>query len=78
MRREPAVRIDLVRGQRQRDGSRFAVRDAFERGKKKSHVRGELLDVGTPNGWLATNLRLAKQYPEFSTAVAQSQGMAGA
>jgi UTP--glucose-1-phosphate uridylyltransferase len=39
---------------------------------------GELLDVGTPNGWLATNLRLAKQYPEFSAAVAQSQGMAGA
>ena len=39
---------------------------------------GELLDVGTPNGWLATNLRLAKQYPEFSAAVAQSQGMVGA
>ena len=39
---------------------------------------GELLDVGTPAGWLATNLRLAKQYPEFSAAVAQSQGMAGA
>lgn len=39
---------------------------------------GELLDVGTPAGWLATNLRLAKQYPEFSAAVAQSQGMVGA
>ncbi len=39
---------------------------------------GELLDVGTPAGWLATNLRLAKQYPEFSAVVAQSQGMAGA
>jgi UTP--glucose-1-phosphate uridylyltransferase len=39
---------------------------------------GELLDVGTPAGWLATNLRLAKQYPEFSAAVAQSQGVVGA
>lgn len=39
---------------------------------------GELLDVGTPAGWLATNLRLAQQYPEFSGVVAQSQGMAGA
>ena len=39
---------------------------------------GELLDVGTPAGWLATNLHLAKQYPEFSAVVAQSQGMVGA
>ena len=39
---------------------------------------GELLDVGTPAGWLATNLRLAQQYPEFSSVVAQSQGMVGA
>jgi len=35
---------------------------------------GELLDVGTPAGWLATNLRLARQYPEFQAAVASIQG----
>ncbi len=39
---------------------------------------GELLDVGTPAGWLATNLRLAQQYPEFSGVVASMQGMVGA
>ena len=37
---------------------------------------GELLDVGTPAGWLATNLRLARQYPEFSAVVNQAQGTA--
>jgi UTP--glucose-1-phosphate uridylyltransferase len=31
---------------------------------------GELLDVGTPAGWLATNLRLARDHPEFKAAVA--------
>ena len=31
---------------------------------------GELLDVGTPSGWLATNMRLARRHPEFQTAVA--------
>ena len=35
---------------------------------------GELLDVGTPAGWLATNLRLARQYPEFQAAIASTQG----
>jgi UTP--glucose-1-phosphate uridylyltransferase len=31
---------------------------------------GELLDVGTPAGWLATNMRLAREHPEFRKAVA--------
>jgi UTP--glucose-1-phosphate uridylyltransferase len=31
---------------------------------------GELLDVGTPAGWLATNMRLAREHPEFKAAVA--------
>ena len=31
---------------------------------------GELLDVGTPAGWLATNMRLAREHPEFRNAVA--------
>jgi UTP--glucose-1-phosphate uridylyltransferase len=31
---------------------------------------GELLDVGTPSGWLATNMRLARDHPEFRNAVA--------
>jgi UTP--glucose-1-phosphate uridylyltransferase len=35
---------------------------------------GELLDVGTPAGWLATNLRLARQYPEFQAAISSTQG----
>ena len=30
---------------------------------------GDLLDVGTPAGWLATNLRLARQDPRFRDAV---------
>lgn len=30
---------------------------------------GELLDVGTPRGWLATNLRLARSDARFSAAV---------
>jgi UTP--glucose-1-phosphate uridylyltransferase len=37
---------------------------------------GELLDVGTPAGWLATNMRLAREHPEFRNAVA-SAGTAG-
>jgi UTP--glucose-1-phosphate uridylyltransferase len=37
---------------------------------------GELLDVGTPAGWLATNLRLARQHPEFRAAVTSAQGSA--
>jgi UTP--glucose-1-phosphate uridylyltransferase len=37
---------------------------------------GELLDVGTPAGWLATNLRLAQQHPEFRAAVTSTQGSA--
>jgi UTP--glucose-1-phosphate uridylyltransferase len=37
---------------------------------------GELLDVGTPAGWLATNLRLARQHPEFRAAVESTQGSA--
>jgi UTP--glucose-1-phosphate uridylyltransferase len=37
---------------------------------------GELLDVGTPAGWLATNLRLARQHPEFRAAVTTTQGSA--
>ena len=31
---------------------------------------GELLDVGTPAGWLATNMRLARRHPEFQSAFA--------
>jgi UTP--glucose-1-phosphate uridylyltransferase len=30
---------------------------------------GELLDVGTPTGWLATNLRLARDHPAFRDAL---------
>jgi UTP-glucose-1-phosphate uridylyltransferase len=30
---------------------------------------GELLDVGTPAGWLATNARLALQDPTLGTAL---------
>jgi len=30
---------------------------------------GELLDVGTPKGWMATNLRLAREHPEFQAAL---------
>lgn len=39
---------------------------------------GELLDVGTPSGWLATNMRLAREHPEFRNAVAgiESKGAA--
>ena len=35
---------------------------------------GELLDVGTPAGWLATNIRLAREHPEFRAAVASTDG----
>jgi UTP--glucose-1-phosphate uridylyltransferase len=37
---------------------------------------GELLDVGTPAGWLATNMRLAREHPEFRKAVAGTDGTA--
>ncbi|MFN2451158.1 MAG: UTP--glucose-1-phosphate uridylyltransferase, partial [Candidatus Dormibacteria bacterium] len=30
---------------------------------------GELLDVGTPEGWLRTNLRLARDHPAFARAL---------
>ena len=30
---------------------------------------GELLDVGTPQGWLATNVRLARSDPRFAAAI---------
>ncbi len=30
---------------------------------------GELLDVGTPKGWMATNLRLAREHPEYQAAL---------
>jgi UTP--glucose-1-phosphate uridylyltransferase len=39
---------------------------------------GELLDVGTPSGWLATNMRLAREHPEFRDAVAGIDGTGGA
>jgi UTP--glucose-1-phosphate uridylyltransferase len=39
---------------------------------------GELLDVGTPAGWLGTNMRLARDHPEFRSAVAASDGKGGA
>jgi UTP--glucose-1-phosphate uridylyltransferase len=39
---------------------------------------GELLDVGTPSGWLATNMRLARDHPEFRNAVASIDGTASA
>jgi len=39
---------------------------------------GELLDVGTPSGWLATNMRLAREHPEFRTAVASIDGLGAA
>jgi len=35
---------------------------------------GELLDVGTPAGWLATNMRLARDHPEFRNAVIGTAG----
>jgi len=31
---------------------------------------GELLDVGTPQGWLSTNVRLAREHPAFKDALA--------
>jgi UTP--glucose-1-phosphate uridylyltransferase len=39
---------------------------------------GELLDVGTPAGWLATNMRLAREHPEFRNAVAGIDGAGAA
>jgi UTP--glucose-1-phosphate uridylyltransferase len=39
---------------------------------------GELLDVGTPAGWLATNMRLAREHPEFKAAVTTKPGTAAA
>ena len=39
---------------------------------------GELLDVGTPSGWLATNMRLARDHPEFRSAVAAIDGLGAA
>jgi len=37
---------------------------------------GELLDVGTPSGWLATNIRLGSQDPRFRDAVQAAVGTA--
>jgi UTP--glucose-1-phosphate uridylyltransferase len=37
---------------------------------------GELLDVGTPSGWLATNIRLGSQDPRFRDAVRTAVGTA--
>jgi UTP--glucose-1-phosphate uridylyltransferase len=37
---------------------------------------GELLDVGTPSGWLATNIRLGGQDPRFRDAVRTAVGTA--
>jgi UTP--glucose-1-phosphate uridylyltransferase len=37
---------------------------------------GELLDVGTPSGWLATNMRLAREHPEYRDAVVDRTGAA--
>ena len=39
---------------------------------------GELLDVGTPAGWLATNIRLARDHPPFSEAVRAAMAAAPA
>lgn len=39
---------------------------------------GELLDVGTPSGWLATNMRLAREHPEFRSAVARIDALGDA
>jgi UTP--glucose-1-phosphate uridylyltransferase len=39
---------------------------------------GELLDVGTPAGWLATNIRLGKQAPRFGDVVRAALEMAPA
>jgi UTP--glucose-1-phosphate uridylyltransferase len=38
---------------------------------------GELLDVGTPAGWLATNMRLARRHPEFQSAFANADTTGG-
>jgi UTP--glucose-1-phosphate uridylyltransferase len=34
---------------------------------------GDLLDVGTPQGWLATNLRLARSSEEFAAALREAE-----
>jgi len=39
---------------------------------------GELLDVGTPAGWLTTNVRLARGHPEFQSAFASIDATGGA
>jgi UTP--glucose-1-phosphate uridylyltransferase len=39
---------------------------------------GELLDAGTPEGWLATNIRLARDDPRFRNAVRSATEMAAA
>ncbi len=39
---------------------------------------GELLDVGTPAGWLATNARLAAQHPTLGAALREAMAMVSA
>ena len=39
---------------------------------------GDLLDVGTPAGWLATSIRLARNDPRFREAVSGALAMAAA
>ena len=46
MRRQAAIRIDLVRRERQDRARRVRVRQPFERGEEEPRVGGELLDVG--------------------------------
>ena len=45
MRSQPAIRIDLVRGERQDGSFDLRVREAFERGKEKPRIRRHRLDV---------------------------------
>jgi UTP--glucose-1-phosphate uridylyltransferase len=37
---------------------------------------GQLLDVGTPAGWLATNVRLGREHPRFRDAVLSAEASA--
>jgi UTP--glucose-1-phosphate uridylyltransferase len=39
---------------------------------------GELLDVGTPEGWLSTNIRLAQDHPLFAGVVRSTMEMSAA
>ena len=46
VRREPAIRIDFVRRERQHGSLDLGVRQPFERREEEPGVDGQLLDVG--------------------------------